>query len=193
MDNIETNNTEVVETPVVEGQEEVKTYSEEEVARMLQVEADRRVSQALAKQQAKFKEQMAEAEKLRTMNEEQKAQYQLEQRIKEIEAKEKEFALKENRYEAQKIMAEKNIPLAFADFIVAEDAETMMANISLFEKEFRAAVRAEVDKRIASPAPKANIGVDTAITKEQFMKMTIAQQMELYKQDPELYKRLTQR
>ena len=193
MDNIETNKTETIETPVVEGQEEVKTYSEEEVARMLQVEADRRVSQALAKQQAKFKQQMDEAEKLRTMNEEQKAQYQLEQRIKEIEAKEKEFALKENRYEAQKIMAEKNIPLAFADFIVAEDAETMMANISLFEKEFRAAVRAEVDKRIASPAPKANIGVDTAITKEQFMKMTIAQQMELYKQDPELYKRLTQR
>ena len=193
MDNIETNKTETIETPVVEGQEEVKTYSEEEVARMLQVEADRRVTQALAKQQAKFKEQMAEAEKLRTMNEEQKAQYQLEQRIKEIEAKEKEFALKENRYEAQRIMAEKNIPLAFADFIVAEDAETMMANISLFEKEFRAAVRAEVDKRIASPAPKANIGVDTVITKEQFMKMTIAQQTELYKQDPELYKRLTQR
>ena len=193
MDNIETNNVETIETPVVEGQEEVKTYSEEEVARMLQAESDRRVTQALAKQQAKFKEQMAEAEKLRTMNEEQKAQYQLEQRIKEIEAKEKEFALKENRYEAQRIMAEKNIPLAFADFIVAEDAETMMANISLFEKEFRAAVRAEVDKRIASPAPKANIGVDTAITKEQFMKMTIAQQTELYKQDPELYKRLTQR
>ena len=192
MDNIETNKTETIETPV-EGQEQVKTYSEEEVAKMLQAEADRRVSQALAKQQAKFKQQMDEAEKLRTMNEEQKAQYQLEQRIKEIEAKEKEFALKENRYEAQKIMAEKNIPLAFADFIVAEDAETMMANISLFEKEFRAAVRAEVDKRIASPAPKANIGVDTAITKEQFMKMTIAQQMELYKQDPELYKRLTQR
>ena len=192
MDNIETNNTEVVETPV-EGQEEVKTYSEEEVARMLQVEADRRVSQALAKQQAKFKQQMDEAEKLRTMNEEQKAQYQLEQRIKEIEAKEKEFALKENRYEAQKIMAEKNIPLAFADFIVAEDAETMMANISLFEKEFRAAVRAEVDKRIASPAPKANIGMDTVISKEQFCKMTIAQQMEIYKQDPDLYKKLSAR
>ena len=193
MANIETNNTEVVETPVVEGQEEVKTYSEEEVARMLQVEADRRVSQALAKQQAKFKQQMDEAEKLRTMNEEQKAQYQLEQRIKEIEAKEKEFALKENRYEAQKIMAEKNIPLAFADFIVAEDAETMMANISLFEKEFRAAVRAEVDKRIASPAPKANIGMDTVISKEQFCKMTIAQQMEIYKQDPDLYKKLSAR
>ena len=192
MDKIETNNTEVVETPV-EGQEEVKTYSEEEVARMLQVEADRRVSQALAKQQAKFKQQMDEAEKLRTMNEEQKAQYQLEQRIKEIEAKEKEFALKENRYEAQKIMAEKNIPLAFADFIVAEDAETMMANISLFEKEFRAAVRAEVDKRIASPAPKANIGMDTVISKEQFCKMTIAQQMEIYKQDPDLYKKLSAR
>lgn len=191
MDNIETNKTETIETPVVEGQEEVKTYSEEEVARMLQAEADRRVSQALAKQQAKFKQQMDEAEKLRTMNEEQKAQYQLEQRIKEIEAKEKEFALKENRYEAQKIMAEKNIPLAFADFIVAEDAETMMANISLFEREFRAAVRAEVDKRIASPAPKAGIGATKGITKEEFSRMTLAQQSELYMQDPELFKQLS--
>ena len=191
MDNIETNKTETIETPVVEGQEEVKTYSEEEVARMLQVEADRRVSQALAKQQAKFKQQMDEAEKLRTMNEEQKAQYQLEQRIKEIEAKEKEFALKENRYEAQKIMAEKNIPLAFADFIVAEDAETMMSNITLFEREFRAAVRAEVDKRIASPAPKAGIGAAKGITKEEFSKMTLAQQSELYMQDPELFKQLS--
>lgn len=180
------------ETPV-EGQEEIKTYTQEEVDAKLQAEADRRVTAALQKQQAKFKAQMDEAEKLRTMNEEQKAQYQLEQRIKDIEAKEKEFALKENKYEAQRIMAEKNIPLAFADFIVAEDAQTMMANIQLFEKEFRAAVRKEVDTRIASPAPKANIGVDTAITKEQFMKMTISQQTELYKQDPELYKRLTQR
>lgn len=191
MDNIETTQVDNVETQVEE--QPIKTYTEEEVAAKLQAEADRRVSQALAKQQAKFKAQMDEAEKLRTMNEEQKAQYQLEQRIKDIEAKEKEFALKENKYEAQRIMVEKNIPLAFADFIVAEDAETMMSNITLFEKEFRAAVRAEVDKRIASPAPKANIGMDGGVTKEQFSKMTINQQMEIYNQDPELYKKLSQR
>ena len=187
MDN---NIVENVETPV-EGQEQVKTFTQEEVNKMLQAEADRRVSAALKKQQAKFKEQMDEAEKLRNMNEEQKAQYEFEQRVKAIEAKEKEFALKENRYEAQKIMAEKNIPLAFADFIVAEDAETMMSNIKLFEQEFKRAVRAEVDKRIASPAPKANIGTDGAITKEQFNKMNINQQMELYNQDPELYRKLS--
>ena len=53
MDNIVEN----VETPV-EGQEQVKTFTQEEVNKMLQAEADRRVSAALKKQQAKFKEQM---------------------------------------------------------------------------------------------------------------------------------------
>lgn len=176
----------------VEGQEvEVKTFTEEEVNKLLQAEADRRVSAALKKQEHKFLTQMQEAEKLRAMNEEQKVQYQLEQREKQIQEKEREFALLQNKYQAQSIMNEKNIPLAFVDFIVAEDAETMMSNITLFEREFRAAVRAEVDKRIASPAPKAGIGVAKGITKEEFSRMTLAQQSELYMQDPELFKQLS--
>ena len=189
MDNsIEVNNQ--VESHMEGQQEEVRTYSQEEVNKMLQAEADRRVSSALKKQEEKFKNQMVEAEKLRAMNEEQKVQYQLEQREKEIANKEREFALLQNKYQAQSIMSEKNIPLAFAEFIVAEDAETMMNNINLFEREFRAAVRAEVDKRIASPAPKAGIGA-AGITKEQFRSMTLAQQAELYHQDAELFKQLS--
>lgn len=181
---VETQNTEeqVVET---------KTFTEDEVNRLLQAEADRRVSSALKKQEERFKNQMIEAEKLRAMNEEQKVQYQLEQREKQIAEKEREFALLQNKYQAQSIMNEKNIPLAFAEFIVAEDAETMMSNITLFEREFKAAVRAEVDKRIASPAPKAGIGVSGGITKEQFRNMTLAQQAELYHQDAELFKQLS--
>ena len=180
-----------VETQPVEGQVEVKTFTEEEVNKMLQAEADRRVSSALKKQEERFKSQMIEAEKLRAMNEEQKFQYQLEQREKQIVEKEREFALLQNKYQAQSIMNEKNIPLAFAEFIVAEDAETMMNNITLFEREFKAAVRAEVDKRIASPAPKAGIGVSGGITKEQFRNMTLSQQAELYHQDAELFKKLS--
>ena len=168
-----------------------KVYTQEEVDRMLQAEADRRVSAALKKQEHKFLTQMQEAEKLRAMNEEQKVQYQLEQREKQIAEKEREFALLQNKYQAQSIMSEKNIPLAFVDFIVAEDAETMMSNITLFEREFRAAVRAEVDKRIASPAPKAGIGAAKGMTKEEFSRMTLAQQSELYMQDPELFKQLS--
>lgn len=188
-DNMIVNNTEEQATQV-EGQEQTKTFTQEEVNKMLQEEADRRVSAALKKQEHKFLSQMQEAEKLRAMNEEQKVQYQLEQREKQIANKEKEFALLQNKYEAQSIMSEKNIPLAFVDFIVAEDAETMMNNISLFEREFRAAVRMEVDKRIASPTPKAGIGAAKGITREEFSKMNIQQRSELYMQDPELYKQL---
>ena len=42
---------------------ETKTYTESEVAEMLQRETDRRVTAALKKQQAQFKTELAEAEK----------------------------------------------------------------------------------------------------------------------------------
>ena len=126
MDNIVEN----VETPV-EGQEQVKSYTQEEVDRMLQAEADRRVSAALKKQEHKFLTQMQEAEKLRAMNEEQKVQYQLEQREKQIAEKEREFALLQNKYQAQSIMSEKNIPLAFVDFIISISLLFLISTSSL--------------------------------------------------------------
>ena len=67
-----------------EGQESaaevVKTYTQEEVDALLQREADRRVTAALKKQESKTRE----AEKLAKMNDEQKFQYELEQREKAI-------------------------------------------------------------------------------------------------------------
>lgn len=40
-------------------QPEAKTYTEEEVAKLLQSEADRRVNQALAKQKKEYEKQMS--------------------------------------------------------------------------------------------------------------------------------------
>lgn len=164
-----------------------KTYTESEVQAMLQAEADRRVTSALKKQQKEFENKMAEAEKLKNMDETQRRDYEYNQRLEQLEAREKEFALAQNKLEATKVMATRGLPVSFVDYIVADDAETMMENITNFEKAFKAAVADEVSKKIASPAPKAGSVKQTGLTKEEFRKMGTIQRMELKQSNPELY------
>ena len=167
-----------------------KTYTQAEVDEMLQKEADRRVTAALQKQEKKNAEKMREAQKLAQMNEAEKFQYELEQREKAIVEKEKALALSENKNEASRILAEKGLSLALVDFVVAEDAETMNANITLLEKAFKQSVKAEVEKRLGSSTPKKNLPPDEAITLESFRKMNTLKRQELAKENPELFKSL---
>lgn len=184
---VETNDSAVTET------NEVKTYTQEEVDKMLQAESDKRVTAALKKQADKFAKEKAEAEKLRDMDDTQKKEYEFNKRVEELEAKEKEFIITQNKLEASKIMAEHGLPISFVDYIVAEDAETMMANITAFETEWKAAVADAVSKRLAQPAPKGSNVSQAGMTKEQFNKLTLAQQSEIYRTNPELYKQMTVR
>lgn len=168
-----------------------KTYTEAEVQEMLQKEGDRRVSAALKKQQMTFESKLAEAEKLRGMDEAQRKEYEYNQKVNELAEREKEFNLAQNKLEASKVMANRGLPIAFVDYIVAEDAETMMENITVFEKAWKAAVADAVTQKIASPTPKSGSVTQTGITKEEFSKMSIAQQSEIYHSNPALYRELT--
>lgn len=174
----------------LEEKETSKTYTQQEVDEMLQREADRRVTEALKKAERKNADKVREAERLAQMNEQQKYEYQLEQREKAIQEKEKALALAENKNEASKILAEKGLSLALVEFVVAEDAETMNANISLLEKAFKQSVKAEVEKRIGSASPKKNLPPDDAMTKDTLKKMSLIQQQEFAKNNPDIYKSL---
>ena len=174
-----------------EVKEETKIYSAEEVNKMIEEGRKQALEEANKKAEERFQNKMKESEKLAKMNEEEKLRYQLEQREKAIEEKEKALALAENKNEAGKILAEKGLSLALVDFVVAEDAETMNQNISLLEKEFNKSVKAEVEKRLSSKAPKQNLPPDQAITKDVFKNMSLAQLSELSKNNPDLYKSLT--
>ena len=125
------------------------------------------------------------------MNEEQKYQYELESREKAIAEKEAALALAENKATASTVLADKGISAKLVDLVVAEDADTMMSNITLLEKAFKESVKAEVERRLATSTPKKNLPTDTAITRESFAKMSIAQQTEIYQNNPELWKTLT--
>lgn len=175
-----------------EGQEEApKTYTQAEVDALLQSESDRRVTAALKKAAEKSRAEQKEAEKLAQMNAQQKYEYELEQRERAIAEKERQLTLADNRNAASKILADKGISLELVDFVVAEDAETMNANIGLLEKAFKASVRAEVEKRMGSKAPKQGLPPETEITRERFAAMSLMEQQELYISNPDLYNTLT--
>ena len=183
--------TETVETQETSNEQEhveqPKTFTAEE----LQAEVDRRVTQAMKTAEKKANARVKEAEKLAQMNEQQRYEYELESREKAIAEKEKALALAENKATASAILADKGISAKLVDFVVAEDAETMNENISLLEKEFKASVKAEVERRLSTSTPKKNLPTDQPISKESFKKMTLTQQAELYQSNPDLYNQLT--
>lgn len=169
---------------------ETKTYTQEEVNMLLQRESDRRVSEALKKAEKKNAEKVKEAQKLAQMNENEKFQYELEQREKAIAEKEKALALAENKNIASKILADKGLSLDLVDFVIAEDAETMNSNIRLLDKAFKDSVKREVEKRLGSSAPKKNLPPDETITKEKAKKMSIIERQNLLTNNPNLYNQL---
>lgn len=195
---MENNNTNSNETTIeTNGAEstEAKTYTQEELDTLLQQETDRRVTAALKKQQKKFEAEQTEAAKLATMNEEQKREFEYEKKVKELEQKEREFNIMQNKLSATKVMQDKGLPIAFVEYIVAEDAETMMTNITEFEKAWKAAIADAVSARLGadSQTPKTKTVSQTGLSSEEFKKMSVAQQAEIYRTNPELYKQLTAR
>lgn len=173
-------------TPTVE-EITPKTFTEEEVQRMI----DQRVTQAMKTAERKTQAKVKEAEKLAQMNEAERYEYQLQQREQAIAEKERELALAENKAEAGKILSEKGLSLSLVDFVVAEDAETMAANIKVMETAFNNSVKAEVEKRLASKAPRQNLPLDKPIDKAQFLKMGVAELNELAQNNPELFEQLS--
>lgn len=165
----------------------VLTMTQDELNKLLQQEGDKRVSQALKTQEAK----MREAQKLEMMNEQEKYAYELTQREKAIAEKEKALTLAENKASGLAVLADKGLPTSLIDFVVSDTADEMNTKITALENAWADAVKAEVEKRISTNgAPKAPESAG-GITREDFMKMGLAERQNLYNTNPELYKSLT--
>ena len=75
-------------------------------------------------------------------------------------------------------------------FIKGEDAESTFNNINVFEAKFNEALEKMVTERLRGSVPKVAT-VSGGITKEDFKKMSLAQQAELAKKDKDLYLELS--
>lgn len=188
MENENTNvSTELQDTN--EGQEqEVKTYTQEEVNELLQREADRRVSSALAKQKSKYEKELS----LSKLDEDARKNAEKEMRIQELENQLKEYTLLQNKNEVMKVLGARGLSTQFAELIeIGEDMSEAQKRIETLDKLFKQEVAAEVKKRLAAGTPKVGTGTSAdELTPDQFKKMTLAQRSELYTTNPELYKKL---
>lgn len=182
----EMNNNTSVETTEQIDESTPKTFTEEEVMELLQRESDKRVTAALKKQQSKYEKQLS----LSKLDGSEREKAEKDNRIAELEEMVAQFQIERNRSELKSVLASRGLSAEFADIVnISDDIEASQANIDKLDKLFKAAVKAEVEKRLASSggAPKTGASVTGEMTKEDAKKMSLAQMMELQAKNPELY------
>lgn len=170
-----------------ENNEGVKTYTQDEVLALLQSETDKRVSQALKTQQKKYEKQLS----LSKLDGDERAKAEKDNRIAELEEQLAQFQIERNKSELKSVLSTRGLSAEFADIIaITDDIETSQANIDKLDKLFKAAVKAEVEKRLAGNAPKGNSTQTAEITKETAKKMSMAELNELAEKNPDLFNKL---
>ena len=136
--------------------EEAKTYTAEEVAKLIQAEADRRTNQALAKQKKEYEKKLS----LSSLDEQQRKEAEAQMKIEELQSQLAAFQIEKNRSELKSVLSTRGLSAEFADILnIGDDIEAAQANIDKLDKLFKAAVKAEVEKRLAGNTPKGNAPV----------------------------------
>ena len=181
-------NTENTEVEATEAQEATtKSYTQEEVLKLLQSETDKRVSAALKKQQAKYEKQLS----LSKLDGNEREKAEKDNRIAELEEQLAAFQIERNKSELKSVLSSRGLSAEFADIItISDDLEEAQANIDKLDKLFKAAVKAEVEKRLAGNAPKGNGKAQLELTTEKVKKMTMAELNKLAEEQPEVFNKV---
>lgn len=172
-----------------EGKEqEAATYTKEEVLALIQSESDKRVAQALKTQQRKFEQKLS----LSQLDGDEREKAEKDQKIKELEEQLAEFQIEKNRSELKSVLSSRGLSAEFADILaISDDIEAAQANIDKLDKLFKAAVKSEVEKRIGGDVPNGNGGGSKApMTKEEFLKLPMAEMQRLLDGNPTYYNNL---
>lgn len=171
-----------------EAGQEQKTYTQEEVLQLIQSEADKRVTAALKTQQKKYEKQIS----LSKLDGNEREKAEKDNRIAELEEQLANFTIERNKSELKSVLGARGLSAEFADIInITDDIEASQTNIDKLDKLFKAAVKAEVEKRLAGTTPRGNGGSTTKeITKDSAKKMNLAELQQLKANNPELYAQL---
>lgn len=170
-----------------EGTQEPKAYSQEEVLQLIQSEADKRVTEALKKQQKKYEKELNKQKSLVGLDEEARGKAEQEQKIAELQEQLTQYQLVATKAEIAKVLSTRGLDANLVDFVVTSaDQEECLEKIETLDKLFKAMVKKEVDTRLKSDTPKSTLGQNGEVTKEQFNKMSIREQTQLMRANPSL-------
>ena len=175
-ENIET--TEQVENVEVKNE---KTFTQEELDKIL--------NKKFAQWQKKTEEAKLEAERRAKLTEAEK----LAEERKEFEAMKKQFEYEQRVNSTSKVLASNNLPIQFADFLIAENDEATTQRVDLFKNAFNEALEKAITERLKGRTPKISTNKSVEVTKEQFNKMDLVQRQKLFVENRELYDKLSKR
>ena len=148
-----------------------KTFTQEEL--------DAIVGKRLAKQKAKFEEEMknkvSEAERLAKLTEDERTKEEIRIAKEELAKMQAEFNTVKAEFEqqqmlsqVQKELSEKNLPINMAKSLIGKDAETTKANIEKFEVDWKASLQDAIQREIKtnSSSPRTELKGDEGKTKD---------------------------
>jgi hypothetical protein len=163
-----------------------KTYTQEEVLKLLQAETDKRVTQALKTQEKKFQKELS----LSKLDGVERDIAEKDNKIAELQGLLNEMNTERNKSELKSVLASRGLSAEFADIIVInDDIQESQANIDKLDKLFKAAVTTEIEKRLAGSAPKGN-SAPAELTKDTAKKLSLSEMNELAANDPDKFKQL---
>lgn len=140
---------------------ETKTFDDVLKDKTYQSEFDKRVAKALETAKGKWETEKAtelenaktEAQKLAKMNAEQKAKYEEDKRLAELDKREKDITTRELKATAYETLAEKGLPKSLAEVLNYTDAESCNKSIEAVEKAFQSAVEKAVNEKLRGGNP----------------------------------------
>ena len=148
-------------TPPEDGKEG-KTYTDEELQKLIQSESDKRVTQAMKTAEQKWQkeydkkleDEKSEAEKLAKMSAEERAKAEFEKEKKKFDDERAKFNRDRLELETAKELGKQGLDVEFSSFFMGENAESTNENIKLFNEKFDSAVENAATERLKGKTPK---------------------------------------
>ncbi|MCD2346244.1 capsid assembly scaffolding protein Gp46 family protein [Clostridium guangxiense] len=183
----ETKTTETQETKQEDTKvNEVKTYTEEEVTQLLNAKVQSETDKVRTEYSKKLKTAEDELNKYKP-KEKSDGEIELENRLKVLEDKEKEVSKKEKLLNIENELKEQGLPSGLGKYLTgAEDVKT---EISSLKEIFNNTIKNNAIDN--SYKPTQHNSQKDSITKEQFLKMSYTDRVNLFKSNKDLYNRLS--
>lgn len=161
-----TEQTDDVNQDVEKDQEEVKTFNQDEVNKMIAERVAREKKNHEKEIEQAIEDTKKEAKRLSELSKEERDSEEHDKLKQELAESKARLARMELESDTIENLKEEDLPIEFKSFLIAENAETTLENINLFKPIFLDAVQAEVEKRLKGRTPKGSSTVTAKVDKK---------------------------
>jgi hypothetical protein len=184
--NNETENVDVHNEVPAEPQKQEKLFTQEEVNNIIE--------KRLNKEKSKWKNEVDQAKRLAEMSAEERAKEEFRMQKAAFEKERAEFERERLLIQTQKELTTKNVPIEFAEMLVRDDAESTKEAIDNFANLYAQSVEKGVSNKLKGRPPKTKQTPNTdGLDRASFMKLSLAEQQKMARENPERYKELTKK